>query len=361
MTERPAGVPTLRLDTPGRRHGHVFYPREDPAARPRSISRTRSGETLVGPVGPAPLLRAASLPVLPREAPREASVAVPVSGSMNARGDLGPKSPTAREVAVPIQPSTQVLCRAASESKLRPTPKPVQKEKPRRSPGGSEPSPPRQWSWKSRQSSPQPIQRGLGNAACDAPPERPCWSRIGWQTERYRARGGDGRHWDEEEVPIPRPASRFHRGYLAGDKISQARASIAARKYAEQHAGRSGQLSQRGMTRSTREKESPELVLQTGRNVSNQTGKVTDKKMHRLQLYVRPTRLHPGRSQPCRSYAVDITINKISFSIDSDLTSRRLLSALASVCQWLPVKRLLPAVSQAAAAPAFCGPAMSLT
>ena len=116
-----------------------------------------------------------------------------------------------------------------------------------------------------------------------------------------------------------------------------------------------------GMTRSTREKESPELVLQTGRNVSNQTGKVTDKKMHRLQLYVRPTRLHPGRSQPCRSYAVDITINKISFSIDSDLTSRRLLSALASVCQWLPVKRLLPAVSQAAAAPAFCGPAMSLT
>ena len=89
-----------------------------------------------------------------------------------------------------------------------------------------------------------------------------------------------------------------------------------------------------GMTRSTREKESPELVLQTGRNVSNQTGKVTDKKMHRLQLYVRPTRLHPGRSQPCRSYAVDITINKISFSIDSDLTSRRLLSALASVCHW---------------------------
>eukprot|EP00435_Cladocopium_sp_Y103_P064377 s4_g26.t1 len=60
-------------------------------------------------------------------------------------------------------------------------------------------------------------------------------------------------------------------------------------KFAERHAGRSGQASQRGVTRSTREKESPELVLQTGRNVSN-TGKVTDKKMQILQP-VRPTHL----------------------------------------------------------------------
>ena len=52
-----------------------------------------------------------------------------------------------------------------------------------------------------------------------------------------------------------------------------------------------------GMTRSTREKESPELVLQTGLNASNLTGKVTDKKMHILQLYVSgPKHLHLGQS-----------------------------------------------------------------
>eukprot|EP00434_Breviolum_minutum_P026681 symbB.v1.2.023581.t1/scaffold2167.1/size87172/8 len=37
-----------------------------------------------------------------------------------------------------------------------------------------------------RTSPDKPIFRqGLGNAACDAPPERSCWSRIGWQTERF--------------------------------------------------------------------------------------------------------------------------------------------------------------------------------
>ena len=54
---------------------HPYHGWPDPPATGKL-----SGETLVGPVGPAPLLRAASLPVLPREAPREASVAVPVSG-----------------------------------------------------------------------------------------------------------------------------------------------------------------------------------------------------------------------------------------------------------------------------------------
>ena len=56
---------------------HPYHGWPDPPATGKL-----SGETLVGPVGPAPLLRAASLPVLPREAPREASVAVPVSGRL---------------------------------------------------------------------------------------------------------------------------------------------------------------------------------------------------------------------------------------------------------------------------------------
>ncbi|CAE7838917.1 unnamed protein product [Symbiodinium sp. CCMP2592] len=60
-----AGVSTLRLDAPSRRHGHVFYPREDASARPpsRSLSHAvlRGGTSSV----PAhPLASSASSPDL---------------------------------------------------------------------------------------------------------------------------------------------------------------------------------------------------------------------------------------------------------------------------------------------------------
>ncbi|CAE6932844.1 unnamed protein product [Symbiodinium natans] len=71
-----AGVSTLRLDTPGRRHGHVFYPREDAAARPPS--RSLSQLSLRGAVGSAPsppLAASASSPDLGR--PRSGREEIP--------------------------------------------------------------------------------------------------------------------------------------------------------------------------------------------------------------------------------------------------------------------------------------------
>lgn len=53
-----AGVPTLRLDAPRRRHGHVFYPREDASARPPS--RSLSHAVLRGGTSSVPALPLAS-------------------------------------------------------------------------------------------------------------------------------------------------------------------------------------------------------------------------------------------------------------------------------------------------------------
>lgn len=110
-----------------------------------------------------------------------------------------------------------------------------------------------------------------------------------------------------------------------------------------------------GMTRSTREKEPAELVLQTGRNVSNQTGKVTDKKMHILQ----PNVFEQFKSYACASYAFPPgSVPAMPFScccwqnyqedvifIDSDLASRRLMIVCFGISVLMAARQKTTAVS----------------
>eukprot|EP00438_Fugacium_kawagutii_P023611 Skav205967 [mRNA] locus=scaffold442:672488:719101:+ [translate_table: standard] len=140
------------------------------------------------------------------------------------KSELGPKSPSTSALMVAPQAQVQV-----SQSNDRPKEPPRPRQPARRFQG----SPLRL----TQKAAAAQVQRGLGNATCDAPPERSCWSRLGWQTERYhRARQDEARLVEGGVFARPSTAPRRSTGgysSLAGDKISEARASIAAKSVSQ--------------------------------------------------------------------------------------------------------------------------------